>query len=174
MPRAPRAGKGRIEYFRRRARECRVLITDFDGVHTDDRVLVNSSGAESVFINRKDGEAYICLRKVGWSFLILSGSNNNGVLARAGQLGVEAHIDVSKKESAAADWLLVQKLSWDSVIYVGNDRSDVTSLRLARVGVVPSDASRVARNAADLVLPVRGGAGVISQLVDFLAYPDPS
>ena len=48
------------------------VVFDFDGVFTDNRVLVAQDGSESVACNRGDGWALAQLRKTGLSLLVLS------------------------------------------------------------------------------------------------------
>ena len=47
------------------------LIFDFDGVLTDNRVVVNQDGSESVICNRADGLAFDVLKKLtkNWNFI---------------------------------------------------------------------------------------------------------
>ena len=64
-----------------------VVITDFDGVHTDDTAIVNEDGYESVRVSRSDGLGVERLRKAGVPILILSKETNRVVRARAAKLG---------------------------------------------------------------------------------------
>ena len=49
-----------------------VVIFDFDGVLTDNRVIIDQSGQESVICNRADGLAFDVLRAVGLPTYIVS------------------------------------------------------------------------------------------------------
>ena len=44
-------------------KRIKLIISDFDGVLTDNRVLVDEDGREAVFVNRSDGLAVGMLRK---------------------------------------------------------------------------------------------------------------
>ena len=68
--------------------EVDVVITDFDGVHTDDSVLVDQDGRESVRVSRSDGLGVEMLRHAGVPVLIVSKETNPVVRARARKLGV--------------------------------------------------------------------------------------
>ena len=61
-----------------------VVITDFDGVHTDDTAVVSEDGIESVRVSRSDGLGVERLRKAGVPILILS-KETNRVVARPGR-----------------------------------------------------------------------------------------
>ena len=66
-----------------------VVITDFDGVHTDDSALVDRRATESVRVSRSDGLGVERLRAAGVPLLIVSKETNAVVRARAAKLGVE-------------------------------------------------------------------------------------
>jgi CMP-N-acetylneuraminic acid synthetase len=65
-----------------------VVITDFDGVHTDDSATIGQDGRESVRVSRVDGLGVERLRSVGVPLLIVSKEINPVVQARAAKLGV--------------------------------------------------------------------------------------
>ena len=64
-----------------------VVITDFDGVHTDDSATIGQDGRESVRVSRADGLGVERLRSVGVPLLIVSKEINPVVQARAAKLG---------------------------------------------------------------------------------------
>ena len=59
------------------------VVTDFDGVHTDDSVRVDQNGVEAVTVSRSDGMGVALLRAAGVPLLILSTEANPVVAARA-------------------------------------------------------------------------------------------
>ena len=61
------------------------VATDFDGVHTDDRVLVDQHAVEAVRVSRGDGLGVSLLREAGVPFVIVSKERNPVVGARGGQ-----------------------------------------------------------------------------------------
>ena len=65
------------------------VVFDFDGVMTDNRVLVAEDGRESVFCSRADGLGVQMLLRAGVGCLVLSTETNPVVSARAAKLGVE-------------------------------------------------------------------------------------
>ncbi|WEZ85817.1 acylneuraminate cytidylyltransferase (plasmid) [Rhizobium sp. 32-5/1] len=62
--------------------KLKAVVTDFDGVHTDDKVSVNQSGEEFVKCSRADGMGIEMLRDRGLHLLILSREQNPVVRAR--------------------------------------------------------------------------------------------
>ena len=69
--------------------EVDAVITDFDGVHTDDAATVDEHGLESVRVSRSDGLGVANVRRLGIPFVIISTEVNAVVSARAMKLGVE-------------------------------------------------------------------------------------
>ena len=65
------------------------IAFDFDGVFTDDRVLVSETGEESVFCSRSDGMGIGLLRDAGIHMIIISKEKNRVVAARAAKLSLE-------------------------------------------------------------------------------------
>jgi len=67
-----------------------LIISDFDGVITDNRVWVDQDGTETVAAYRSDSIRMKELREFGVDVVILSSELNRVVEARAKKMGVEA------------------------------------------------------------------------------------
>lgn len=145
---------------------ARAVVTDFDGVHTADRVLVDQDGVESVEVNRSDGMGVAQLRRAGVPFLILSSETNPVVRARAAKLGVDAVTGCDDKLRALTAWAAEQSVALDDIAYLGNDVNDVTCLHAVGWPVVVADAHQDARRASHIVLRRRGGDGAVRELAD--------
>jgi N-acylneuraminate cytidylyltransferase len=142
------------------------VVTDFDGVHTDDAALVDAEGRESVRVSRADGLGMAALRAAGIPLLILSTERNPVVTARARKLGVEVRQGVDDKAGALTQWLSGYRLDPARVAYLGNDVNDLGPLSLVGWPVAVADARPEVRAAARLVLQQRGGHGAVRELCD--------
>lgn len=152
-----------------RLRALRVLVMDFDGVHTDNLVSTDAEGREAVVTSRGDGMGLSMLAATGhWSLLILSKERNPVVLRRAEKLKIEVMNAVDDKVAALDAWLKDRGASWDEVLYVGNDLNDVAIMSKAALAACPSDAHPSALAAAEWVLPAPGGRGALRSLCDRL------
>ena len=60
-------------------KKIKLIVTDFDGVMTDNKVLVNENGIESVFCNRSDGMAVELLEKKEIKIVVISKEMNNSI-----------------------------------------------------------------------------------------------
>ena len=146
------------------------VVTDFDGVHTDDRVLVGQDGSEYVFANRSDGMGVRLLREAGMPVLILSTEANPVVAARARKLGVPVLHGVDDKAGALRAWASDAGIALDRIAYVGNDINDLACLALVGWPVATADAHPLVRSAARVVLTRRGGDAAVRELAE-LAMP---
>ncbi len=144
----------------------RAVVTDFDGVHTSDRVTVDENGVESVTVNRSDGMGVAMLRKAGIQVLILSTETNGVVAARAAKLGVEVIHGCDDKPTALRAWAAEKNIALADIAYLGNDVNDIGCLRLVGWPVAVADAHPAALHAAHIVLRRHGGDGVVRELAD--------
>ena len=146
------------------------VVTDFDGVHTDDRVLVGEDGSEFVVTNRSDGMGVRMLREAGVPVLILSTEVNPVVSARARKLGVDVRQGLDDKAGALLEWTTAHGFDLARVAYLGNDVNDLACLDLVGWPVAVADAHPLVIAAARVVLTRRGGDGAVRELAE-LAMP---
>lgn len=152
------------------------VVTDFDGVHTDDSAIVGVDGHEVVRVSRRDGAGVARLRAAGVPVLILSAERHPVVGARAAKLGVEVLQGVDDKGAALTEWAARRGIRLDRLAYLGNDLGDLPALALAGWPVAVADADPAVRRAARLVLSRRGGDGAVRELADAVldARADPT
>ncbi len=147
-------------------RQIDLLVFDFDGVMTDDRVWVDEQGHEAVVANRRDGLGIAMLRKAGIPMVVLSTETNPIVAARCRKLELNAIQGVEDKRAALASLLHERKLDPKNVVYVGNDVNDLPCFTLVGCVVVVADAHPDVIAHADLVLSHKGGHGAVRELCD--------
>jgi N-acylneuraminate cytidylyltransferase len=144
----------------------RLLVFDFDGVFTDNRVYVDEDGAELVSCSRSDGLGIERLLSHGIDAAVLSTEVNSVVTARCRKLNLPVRQGLSNKADVLREIVSVKGLTLDQVAYVGNDVNDLECLQVARVAVVPADAHPSARKIADYVLHSRGGHGAVREVCE--------
>ena len=144
------------------------LVTDFDGVHTDDTVMVDQLGRETVRVSRSDGHGVARLRAAGVPVLILSAEENPVVGRRAEKLGVECAQGVAEKGAVLRDWASARGIRLDRIAYLGNDRGDLPALAEVGWPIAVADAVPEVRAAARHVLEHRGGDGAVRELADLI------
>ncbi|WP_309617600.1 HAD hydrolase family protein, partial [Salinibacterium sp.] len=150
------------------------VVTDFDGVHTNDRVHVGADGTEFVTASRSDGMGVELLRRVGMPILIISTETNPVVTVRARKLKVEVRQAVNEKASVLSGWAVEHNLNLARVAYVGNDINDLACMALVGWPIAVVDAHPEVIAAARVVLSKRGGDGAIRELAErILVRSDP-
>lgn len=146
----------------------RLLVLDFDGVLTDNRVYVREDGRESVACHRGDGWGIARLRDVGVAIVVLSTETNGVVAARSRKLGVECIQSCDDKLRALQALARERGIDRAEIAYVGNDVNDLPCLHWVGVPVAVDDAEPEARRAAKLVTMRRGGAGAVREVAEWL------
>lgn len=147
------------------------IVTDFDGVHTDDRVFVAEDGSESVPVHRGDGMGISRLVKAGVPFLILSKERNPVVTRRAEKLRVEVAQGIDNKARVIADWMASHGLDPSRVAYVGNDINDLEAFSEVGWPIAVADAHPAVLAAARHILAAEGGRGAVREICDLIQVP---
>jgi N-acylneuraminate cytidylyltransferase len=142
------------------------VVTDFDGVHTDDSVRVAEDGTESVTVSRADGMGVGLLRAAGIPLMILSTEVNPVVGARARKLRVDVAQGVADKPSALRAWAEGRGIPLSRIAYLGNDVNDLGCLDIVGWPVAVPGAHPLVLAAARLVLDRPGGAGAVRDLAE--------
>lgn len=145
-----------------------LVVMDFDGVMTDDCVIVDQNGIESVRCSRADGMGIRLLRESGMKIIVLSTERNPVVMTRCKKLNLECIHGVLKKGDILNNYLKEKAIDPQNVIYVGNDINDLPCFPLVGCAVVPADANPEVKKEADLVLVHDGGEGAVRELCDML------
>jgi N-acylneuraminate cytidylyltransferase len=144
------------------------VVTDFDGVHTDDTALVDADGGEHVRVSRSDGMGIARLRRAGIPVLILSTETHPVVGARAAKLQVEVRQAVADKAAVLTEWAQSRGIPLERIAYLGNDVNDLPALQIVGWPIVVADARPEARAAARHVLSRRGGDGAVRELAELV------
>ena len=146
-----------------------LLLMDFDGVLTDNRVWVDENGTESIAANRSDSLGLNLLReKAGIEAMVVSREVNPVVAARCKKMNLPYLQAVTDKGSALKQLFADRKIDPATVIYMGNDTNDLPCFPLVGFAVAPADAHPEVLRRADRVTKLPGGRGAVRELCDFL------
>ena len=143
-----------------------LLIFDFDGVLTDNKVLVDQDGKETVICSRSDGLAFDVLRKINKDSYIFSTEKNSVVSERAKKLQIPILQNVANKERTLKVFVKQNGYKLDRILYVGDDLNDYRAMELCGFSVCPSDSHPFIKQIATIVLSTPGGGGVVRELVE--------
>jgi YrbI family 3-deoxy-D-manno-octulosonate 8-phosphate phosphatase len=146
----------------------KMIVLDVDGTLTDGGIYVTDSGEEFKKFNVKDGMAITRLRKKGMHFGLISGSKSTGAIyKRAENLGVEfVYVGEESKTGILEKWLDELGITYDNVLFMGDDLSDNAVMQRAAIAACPADAAPSIVAMADIVTKKKGGEGCFRELAD--------
>lgn len=144
----------------------RLLLLDFDGVLTDNRVHVHQDGTESVTCHRGDGWGIARLGEVGVEVQVISTEVNSVVSVRCTKLGIECHQAITDKRGAVEAILAERDYGPDRVAFVGNDVNDLPAFAAVGVAIAVGDAVHEVQRASKWVTRARGGHGAVREVCD--------
>ena len=151
-------------------RSIRILVFDFDGVFTDNQVIVSEDGTESVLCNRSDGLGIVRLRQSDLHLMVLSTEVNPVVSARCRKLKIECVQGCEDKLVKLAEILEEKGLSFASAAFMGNDVNDLQCLQKVALPIVVSDAHPAVISSAKYITQTRGGHGAVREICDLFEW----
>ncbi len=153
---------------RQMPKKVRLLVMDFDGVLTDNRVWVGEDGREMVAANRSDSLGLYILRQAGVETLVLSMETNPVVAARCKKMKVDFIQGVNEKADVLQKLLADRHIDPAEVVYVGNDVNDLSCFPLVGWAVAVADAMPAVAAKADHILTQPGGHAAVRELCDLI------
>jgi len=157
-----------------RFEDIKAFAFDVDGVFTDGLVLAMPDGDLLRQFNSKDCFGVRTAVDNGFPCAIITGGVSQSLLNRARSLGIGNERLYMMSKDKAEDFLHFcarEGLKPEEVAFVGDDIPDIPAIRLAGLGVCPSDAVAEVREAADFVSSFAGGRGCIRDLVERVLKP---
>jgi YrbI family 3-deoxy-D-manno-octulosonate 8-phosphate phosphatase len=148
--------------------KIRLVILDFDGVLTDNRVWVDEDGREMVAANRSDSLGIRYLRHAGVETVVISMETNPVVAARCRKMNVPYIQGENDKATALKKLLADRQVEPGEAIFLGNDVNDLPCFPLVGWAVSVSDALPEVTERADYILSRAGGHAAVRELCDLI------
>lgn len=152
--------------------DVEAVVFDFDGVQTNDRVMVSDQGIEMVAVNRRDGLGFTMLRQAGIRTLILSTEANPVVSHRARKVQVEVIQSSKDKRYDLLDWCQRNKIDPKKVAFVGNELNDLAAMSVVGWPIAVADSHPKVLDLARSVTRLSGGQGVVREVAEWLCPDD--
>lgn len=148
----------------------KMVITDFDGIITDNCVYIDENGNMSRKLNFKDIMAFSLLKKNGYKIGIISGEANSAIELIANKFDIEeVHQGIRNKLDVLNTILEKYNLSEDEYIYIGDDVNDLDSLNKTKYAfTVPNAVKKVFETKNIQITKNIGGSGAFREIVDSL------
>ena len=151
------------------AARIRLLVLDVDGVLTDGVLVYGAAGEEVKRFHVRDGLGIQRARRAGIEVAVISGRASAAVTRRMSELGVtEVHQGASDKTGVFRGLVARLGLEPRAVAVMGDDLTDLPSMKEAGLGLAPADAAPEVRRAARWVARSKGGHGAVREAVDML------
>ena len=148
--------------------KVQLLVLDFDGVLTDNRVWVDQDGREMVTANRSDSLGVNLLRQAGVETVVISKETNPVVAVRCRKMNIACIQGEDDKETALKKLLAERGVDPVNAVYCGNDVNDLPCFPLVGWAVAVADAMPEVARQADYVLSRSGGCGAVRELCDLI------
>jgi 3-deoxy-D-manno-octulosonate 8-phosphate phosphatase (KDO 8-P phosphatase) len=149
-------------------KSIRLIAFDFDGVFTNNEVLVNQDGVESVVCSRSDGLGLERVQSIGVEVIIISTETNSVVGVRANKLGIKCRSAVKNKGDEVSFICCQLGINLKEVMFVGNDINDIAAFRLVGVPVGVADSHEEINSYIIYKTKKNGGKGAVRELCDLV------
>jgi 3-deoxy-D-manno-octulosonate 8-phosphate phosphatase (KDO 8-P phosphatase) len=153
-----------------KAAAIKLLLTDVDGVLTDNGVYYSESGESLKRFSIRDGMGVERLRKCcGIDTGFVTGETSPSVARRAEKLGIrELHLGVKNKLERLEEILQRNGIDWPAVAYIGDDVNDLEVLERAGISACPGDAMAMVAAVVDYRCETKGGYGAFREFAEWL------
>ncbi len=147
--------------------EIKLFLTDCDGCLTDAGMYYSEHGDELKKFNTKDGMGFSLLQSKGIITGIITSESVDLNRRRAKKLNLDV-LEAGCKDKVTAVKRLCEKygIALQNVAYIGDDINDLEVLEIVGLGCAPADAMPQVKAVADYVTKVKGGEGVIREVVE--------
>lgn len=143
------------------------FVFDIDGVLTDGTVLVLRDGLQARQMHIKDGLGLQMALKNGYHVFIISGGYSDEVKNRLQKLGViNIYLAVEDKASLISSLLEKNNLTWDELLYMGDDLPDIPLMGKVGLSCCPADAVNEVKAVAKYISPINGGWGCVRDVIE--------
>ena len=147
----------------------KMVITDFDGIVTDNCVYINQDGSMSRKINFKDIMGFSILYKNGYKMAIISGEKNKAIDILSEKFQIENYQDIRKKLDVLKSIISKYGLTDEEYIYIGDDINDYDSLCHAKYAItVPGAVKKIKKIPNIQITKTNSGEGAFREIVDAL------
>jgi len=148
-------------------KRVKAFIFAVDGVCTDGGVWIGEGGARCSRIHRRDHYALRAAAACAYPIAIVSEREDAGLLGYMEGIGInDVFLDKGDKNTVLHDWVAVQGLEADQVLYMGSDMPDFHYMKAAGFIACPMDAIEEVKAAAAYISPWGGGAGAVRDVIE--------
>ena len=153
-------------YFKMKASKLRLAVFDFDGVFTDNRVLIMQDGTEGVVCSRADGLGLEQLRQFGLKLYVISTEKNPVVRARCRKLSLPLVQGCKNKAQTLKKIAAKEHIPLAEISYMGNDINDLECMEIVGLSVCVADAHPDVQALCTYRTQALGGNGAVREFCE--------
>ncbi|MFI3300053.1 MAG: HAD hydrolase family protein [Candidatus Gastranaerophilales bacterium] len=148
----------------------KMIITDFDGIVTDNCVYVGENREMTRKLNFKDVMGFALAKRNGYKLGIISGEKNSAIELISDRFNIEeVHQNIRIKIDVLKKILLDYGLSEQEYLYIGDDVNDIECLEYAKYKITVPNAVDKVKNVVDIQITQNsGGDGAFREVIDCL------
>jgi 3-deoxy-D-manno-octulosonate 8-phosphate phosphatase (KDO 8-P phosphatase) len=145
----------------------KMLIMDVDGVLTDNQIIIDARGHESMAFDVQDGVGLKHIARTEIKVALISGRASPAVRFRARALGIkEVHLGVKNKLPVLENILKKHNLQPEDVCYIGDDLLDIPIMRRVGYAVAVRNARNEVKKHVHYITKANGGRGAVREVVE--------
>ena len=154
----------------KKASKIKLLLTDCDGVLTDTGAYYSPNGEELKRFSLRDGMGVERLTDlVNVETGIVTGEDSELLKRRAEKLKItELHLNVKDKVAVFEQIKKDKNLSSEEIAFIGDDTNDLEIMKLAGLTACPNDATKFAKDIADIIVESKGGYGAFRDFAEII------
>lgn len=151
-------------------KSIKMVVTDFDGVITDNCVYINEDFSMSRKLNFKDIMGFFLLKRNEIDISIISGEKNSAIETMAQKFQItEIHQNIRIKIDVLKDILKKYNLTQEEYVYIGDDVNDLECLNYAKYKItVPHAVEKVRKVKNIQITESEAGNGAFREVADCL------
>lgn len=155
-----------------KARKIKLVLTDCDGVLTDNGVYFTAEGEYMKRFCIRDGMGVERLRNLhNIDSGIMTGELSGSVKTRAEKLKINyLYLGVKDKKAKLQEVLETTGFAKEEIAFIGDDTNDVEIMQEVGLAACPGDATKFAAAVADYRCAERGGNGAFRELAELIIY----
>ncbi len=160
--------------LKKKLQKIKVLLTDVDGVLTDEGMYYTENGAAMKRFNVKDGMGASLLRAAGYSLGMITSDVSLINRARGEKMKME-HIVIGSYEKLNEAKKICAERGWtlENVAFIGDDVNDLDLLMEAGFSAAPKNAVPQVKKVVDYICERKGGDGAYREIAEMLLAMKP-
>lgn len=159
-----------INSIKEKIKSIKLLLTDCDGVLTDNGVYYDANGEVMKRFSIRDGMGIERLRNLcGIDTGIITGEGSPSLIKRAEKLHItELHLSIKDKVARMHEISKRLNIQLHEIAYIGDDTNDVALLQIVGLRACPADATIFVKPHVDYVCQEKGGYGALREFAELI------